>query len=80
MTRLPKERGITQDGEDISLILRQSVGNSPKDKSNEESCAELDNSRTIPDSPISTRYLTKITAKRATRLHRKQTRLPVNTP
>jgi len=24
MTRLPKKRGITQDGEDKSLILRQS--------------------------------------------------------
>jgi hypothetical protein len=27
MTRLPKKRGITQDGEDKSLILRQNVGN-----------------------------------------------------
>ena len=25
MTRLPKKRGITQDGEDKSLILRQNV-------------------------------------------------------
>ena len=30
MTRLPKKRGITQDGEDKSLILRQNVGNPPE--------------------------------------------------
>ena len=35
MTRLPKKRGITQAEEDKSLILRQNVGNSPKNKSNE---------------------------------------------
>jgi NADPH:quinone reductase-like Zn-dependent oxidoreductase len=32
MNRLPKKRGITQDGEDKSLILRQNVGKSPKVK------------------------------------------------
>jgi len=30
MTRLPKKRGITQDREDKSLILRQNLGNFPK--------------------------------------------------
>jgi len=50
-----------------SLILRQNAGNSPKDKSDENLCAELDDSRTIPDLPISNRYLTKITTKRARR-------------
>jgi hypothetical protein len=30
MTRLPKKRGITQDGEDKSLILRHKPGNSPE--------------------------------------------------
>ena len=29
MNRLPKKRGITQIGEDKSLILRQNVGNPP---------------------------------------------------
>ena len=28
MTRLPKKRGITQDGEDKSLILRSKMGSS----------------------------------------------------
>ena len=53
MTCLPKKRGITQDGEDKSLILRQNLGNSPEVTSDENSYAEIDDSRTIPDVPIS---------------------------
>jgi hypothetical protein len=36
MTRLPKKRGITQDGEDKSLILRQNVDNFPEVTSDEK--------------------------------------------
>ncbi len=50
-----------------SLILRQNVGNSPEVTSNENSYAEIDDSRTIPDVPIDKGYLTKITAERARR-------------
>ena len=67
MNRLPKNRGITQAEEDKSLILRQNVGNPPEVKSDENSCAEIDDSRTIPDVPINKGYLTKITAERARR-------------
>jgi hypothetical protein len=42
MNRLPKKRGITQDGEDKSLILRQNVGNPPVVTSDENSYAEKD--------------------------------------
>jgi hypothetical protein len=55
MNRLPKKRGITQVGEDKSLILRQNVGNSPEVTSDEESSAELGDSRTIPEMLISNR-------------------------
>jgi len=41
MARLPKKRGITQDGEDKSLILRQNLGNPPEGKGDENSSAEL---------------------------------------
>ena len=47
MTRLPRKRGITQDGEDKSLILRQNVGNSPEVTSDQNSCAELEDLRAI---------------------------------
>jgi hypothetical protein len=62
MNRLPKKRGITQDGEDKSLILRQNVGNPPEVTSDENSYAEIDDSRTIPDVSIHEGCLTKITA------------------
>jgi len=52
MTRLPKKRGITQDGEDKSLILRQNLGNPPKVTSDENSFTELDDSSTIPGVPM----------------------------
>jgi len=38
------------------------VGNPPEVTSDENSCAELNDSRTIPDVPINKGYLTKITA------------------
>ena len=63
MTRLPKKRGITQVEEDKSLILRQNVGNPPEVTSDENSYAEIDDSRTIPDVPINKGYpppLTKL--------------------
>ena len=41
------------------------MGNSPEVTSDENSCAEIDDSRTIPDVPISNGYLTKIIAERA---------------
>ena len=41
-----------------SLILRQNLGNSPEVTSDENSYAEIDDSRTIPDMPISKRCLT----------------------
>ena len=66
-TRIPKKRGITQVEEDKSLILRQNVGNPPEVTSDENSYAEIDDSRTIPDVPINKGYLTKITAERARR-------------
>ena len=50
-----------------SLILRQNVGNPPEVTSDENSYAEIDDSRTIPDVPINKGYLTKITAERARR-------------
>jgi hypothetical protein len=43
------------------------MGNSPEDTSDENSYAEIDDSRTIPDVPINKGYLTKITAERARR-------------
>jgi hypothetical protein len=43
------------------------VGNPPEDTSDENSYAEIDDSRTIPDVPINKGYLTKITAERARR-------------
>jgi hypothetical protein len=49
MTRLPKKRGITQVGEDKSLILRQYVGKSPKVSSDENSCAKFPDPCTISD-------------------------------
>ena len=52
MNRLPKKRGITQDGEDKSLILRQKVGNSLEVTSDENSFTELDDSSTIPVVPM----------------------------
>jgi hypothetical protein len=52
MTRLPKKRGITQDGEDKSVILRQNVGNPPKVTTNENSSAKSNDSLTVPDVPI----------------------------
>jgi hypothetical protein len=67
MNRLPKKRGITQDGEDKSLILRQNLGKSPKVTDDENSCAEFAELCTIPDVPISNGSLTKITAERARR-------------
>ena len=70
MTRLPKKRGITQDGEDKSLILRQGLGNPPEVAEDENSSAESSDSLTVPDVPISNGYLTKISAERAPRLHR----------
>ncbi len=45
-----------------SLILRQNVGNSPEVTSDENSCAEIYDSRTIPVVPINKGYLSKITA------------------
>ena len=65
MNRLPKKRGITQVEEDKSLILRQNLGNPPKVTSDENSSAELNDSLTTPDVPISNGYLTKIIAERA---------------
>ena len=50
-----------------SLILRQNVGNSLEVTSDENSCAELVDPRTISDVPISNGYLTKIAAERARR-------------
>jgi hypothetical protein len=50
-----------------SLILRQNVGNFPEVTSDQKSCTELDDPRTIPDVPINTEYFTKITAERARR-------------
>jgi hypothetical protein len=41
------------------------VGNPPEVTSDENSYAEIDDSRTIPDVPINKGYLTKITAERA---------------
>jgi hypothetical protein len=38
------------------------MGNYPKAKINENSCAELNDSRTFPDVLINKGYLTKITA------------------
>jgi hypothetical protein len=67
MNRLPKKRGITQIGEDKSLILRQNVGKSPEVTSDENLYAEIDDSRTISDVPIKKGYLTKISAERARR-------------
>ena len=55
MTRLPKKRGITQAEEDKSLILRQNLGNFPEVTSDENSSAELGNSRTIREMLISNR-------------------------
>jgi len=43
------------------------VGNPPEVTSDENSYAEIDNSRTIPDVPINKGYLTKITVERARR-------------
>ena len=63
MTSLPKKRGITQDGEDKSLILRQNMGSPPDITNDENSGAELNDSLTIPDAPISNGYLAKVTAK-----------------
>ena len=48
-----------------SLILRQNLGNPPKVTSDENSSAEISDSLTIPDVPISNGYLTKIIAERA---------------
>ncbi len=41
------------------------MGNPPEDTSDENSYAEIDDSRTIPDVPINKGYLTKITAELA---------------
>jgi len=41
MTRLPNKRGITQDGEDKSPILRQDLGDPTEVKSDENLSAEL---------------------------------------
>jgi hypothetical protein len=65
MNRLPKKRGITQDGEDKSLILRQNLGNPPKVTSDENSSAELSDSLTIPDVLVNKVLLSKITTKNA---------------
>ncbi len=43
------------------------MGNPPEVTSDENSYAEIDDSRTIPDVPINKGYLTKITAERARR-------------
>jgi hypothetical protein len=43
------------------------VGNPPEVTSDENSYAEIDDSRTIPDVPFNKGYLTKITAERARR-------------
>ena len=43
------------------------MGNPPEVTSDENSSAEIDDSRTIPDVPINKGYLTKITAERARR-------------
>jgi hypothetical protein len=48
-----------------SLILRQNLGNPPEITTNEISSAELNDSLTVPDVPISNGYLTKIIAERA---------------
>jgi len=45
MTRLPKNRGITREAGAKSLILRQNVGNSPEVISDQNSYAEIDDSR-----------------------------------
>jgi hypothetical protein len=55
MTRLPKKRGITQVEEDKSLILRQNLGNLPEVTSNQNSCAEMNDSWTMLDVPINNR-------------------------
>jgi len=53
MTRLPKKRGITQDGEDKSLILRQNLGNPPEVTSDENLSVEMDDSRnTLIDASV----------------------------
>ncbi len=43
------------------------MGNPPEDTSDEDSYAEIDDLRTIPDVPINKGYLTKITTERALR-------------
>ena len=50
-----------------SLILRKSLGNPPKLSREVSLYAELDESRTVEDVPISKDYLRKITAERARR-------------
>ena len=47
MARLPKKRGITQDGKDKSLILRQNLANPPEVTSEENSYAEIDDPRLL---------------------------------
>ncbi len=47
-----------------SLILRSKVGNSLKVVSDENSCAEMDDSSTTLDVPINNGHITKITTER----------------
>jgi len=59
-----------------SLILRQNLGNPPEVTSDENSCAELNDSLAIPDMLISNGYLTVIITERTSRtlrLHRSTT-------
>jgi len=50
-----------------SIILRQNLSNPPEITSDENSYAEIDDSRSVPDVPINKGYLTKITAETARR-------------
>ena len=65
MTRLPKKRRITQDGEDKSLILRSETGRSLNPKSRNSLNAKPDNFYIVTDLSTSKEYLRKISAERA---------------
>jgi hypothetical protein len=61
MTRLPKKQGITQVEEEKSLILRQNVCDASKDINDVNLCTDLDDSCIIPDEPINSGFLRKVT-------------------